>query len=313
MNGTVYLVGDTGFVGSNLSKHNYFTKTAHSTNVSNMYAARPDVLIYAGVTGTKWYANCHPQEDMAVIDAAIQNISKIAAKKLVLISTVDIYDCLSGVDENSVIDPNSLCTYGKHRYILENWVKENVSDYNIVRLPAIYGDNLKKNFLFDMIHFVPHILKKDFYDQISNEISIKEFYIQNRDGNYILKSLSVTEYLNLRKRFKAIHSNAMLFTNSESRYQFYNLGWLWEDIGKIVNNEIHEINIVTEPVSAAEVFRYVYSENFENHNAAQICYDIRTKYCRIMKGRHGYLYGKDYILEDIKQFVDAYSWNALIF
>lgn len=310
MNGTVYLVGDTGFVGSNLLKHNSFTQTAHSTNVTNMYAARPDVLIYAGVTGTKWYANGHPKEDMAVIDAAIKNIREIAARKLVLISTVDIYDCLSGVDESRLIDPNNLCIYGKHRYMLETWVRENVSDYNIIRLPAIYGNHLKKNFLFDMIHFVPHVLKREFYEQISCEMSVKEFYEQNQEGDYILKSLSATEYLDLRARFRAIHSNSMLFTNSESKYQFYNLRWLWEEIVRAVNYGIREINIVTEPVSAAEVFNYVYGESFENHAVSQICYDIRTKYCEIMGGRCGYLYDKKCILEDIKRFVDEYPWGC---
>ncbi len=306
MDGKIYLVGDTGFVGSNLLKNNCFIQTAHSTNVSDMFAARPDVLIYAGVTGTKWYANCHPKEDRAVIDSAIQNIGKIAAKKLILISTVDIYDCLSGVDENSVVDLSRLCTYGRHRYILETWVKENVSDYNIVRLPAIYGDNLKKNFLFDMIHFVPHLIKRDFYDQISYEMPIKDFYELNRDGNYILKPLPSTEYMNLRNRFRLIHNNSLLFTNSDSKYQFYNLGWLWKEIEKIVDNDILEINIVTEPLSAAEVFKYVYEESFDNHKVPQICYDIRTKYCEVMRGHQGYLYNKNYILEDIKQFVEKY-------
>lgn len=310
MDGAIYLVGDTGFVGSNLSKHNRFTKTAHSTNVSNIYAAKPDVLIYAGVTGTKWYANCHPKEDMAVIDAAIRNISKIAAKRLVLISTIDIYDHLSGSDENSVLDPNSLCEYGKHRFILETWVKDNIADYNIIRLPAIYGDNLKKNFIFDMIHFVPQIITKDFFNEISYEIPIQEFYERSKDGVYVLKRLTTKEYLNLRSRFRSIHNNALLFTNSKSKYQFYNLGWLWNEIGKIVDNGINEINIATEPISAAEVYKYVYDKDFDNDTVPQICYDIRTKYCDTMGGHHGYLYDKEYILKDLKRFVDEYPWNT---
>lgn len=32
-------------------------------------------------------------------------------------------------------------------FCLEEWVKENIKDYHILRLPALYGKNLKKNFI----------------------------------------------------------------------------------------------------------------------------------------------------------------------
>lgn len=74
------LVGYTGFVGSNLCRSASFDFLANSKNVQQLYGVRPDVLIYAGVTGTKWYANTHKEYDEAIIRAAEENIVKIAPK-----------------------------------------------------------------------------------------------------------------------------------------------------------------------------------------------------------------------------------------
>lgn len=46
------LVGYTGFVGSNLCRSASFDFLANSKNVQQLYGVKPDVLIYAGVTGT---------------------------------------------------------------------------------------------------------------------------------------------------------------------------------------------------------------------------------------------------------------------
>jgi len=302
-------VGDTGFVGSNLVLHGVFTQTAHSINVSKMYYSQPDILIYAGVTGTKWYANSHPEKDIKVIESAILNIQKIRPQTLILISTVDVYDAVNGVNEDSKITVSNLCHYGRHRQMLESWVRKNIKNYYILRLPAIYGANLRKNFIYDIIHFVPQLLKKDFYKEIMKEIPIQNYYQMNQDGDYVLRHLSLAEYLYLRERFKSIQNNSLKFTNSKSMYQFYNLEWLWLDIHKILNYEIKEMNIVTEPILASEAFKYVYGKNFDCHYAPRICYNIQTKYAEIMGGYQNYLYSKDYVLKDIKKFVKGFGWR----
>ena len=49
-------------------------------------------------------ANKYPDEDLKIINDAFKNIKKISPKKLVLISTVDIYDKLEFVDEDYMPD-----------------------------------------------------------------------------------------------------------------------------------------------------------------------------------------------------------------
>ena len=50
-----------------------------------------------------------------------------------------------------------------------NRQEHNYPDSLIVRLPGIYGINLKKNFLFDMIHIIPTMLKEDKYEELSKK------------------------------------------------------------------------------------------------------------------------------------------------
>lgn len=70
----------------------------------------------------------------------------------VLISTVDVYMNPINVDEDSKIDPETIDPYGRHRYYLEQFVRDNFKNYSIIRLPGLFGKGLKKNFIYDLIN-----------------------------------------------------------------------------------------------------------------------------------------------------------------
>lgn len=141
------LVGYTGFVGSNICLSNSFDGLYNSKNISESFGTNPDLLIYAGVRAEKFLANQFPEKDMENIKTAIANIKNINPKKLVLISTIDVYKNPVNVDEDTELEMEGLHPYGANRAYLEKWVQENISDYLIVRLPGLYGENLKKNFI----------------------------------------------------------------------------------------------------------------------------------------------------------------------
>lgn len=299
------LVGYTGFVGSNLCRSASFDFLANSKNVQQLYGVRPDVLIYAGVTGTKWYANTHKEYDEAIIRAAEENIVKIAPKKLVLISTVDVYSSIDDVTEETPIEVAKLHTYGKNRYMLEKWTEENIEDYHIVRLPAIYGENLKKNFIYDLIHLVPYTLTKDRMDAIiTNYSDISSYYRLNVDKNFELIPLEKGEYRKLREIFAEIPMNALSFTNSESSYQFLNLATVWKYIETVIKEQIRTINLVTEPIAAEEVFEYIYHDKFRNDTVNRINYNLKSIYADSIVGHGKQYYGdKDAVLYDLEKFV----------
>ena len=173
------LVGYNGFVGSNILRQMNFDYLYNSKNINDAFNTKPDLCIYAGVKSMKFYANKNPIEDYNHILETIENIKKINPKRLILISTIDVFDILEKVDEKHQIKDENLQPYGKNRRILEKWVEENIESYNIVRLPALYGNGLKKNFLFDLMNPIPNTLSKKSFEKLSEKndlIDIIEFY-----------------------------------------------------------------------------------------------------------------------------------------
>ena len=175
------LVGYTGFVGSNIYAAGDFDAVYNSKNIEKAYGTEPDLLIYAGLRAEKYLANNAPEKDMELIYQAEKNIMRIAPKKLVLISTIDVFKAPRNVDENSVIDTENLHPYGYNRYQLEIWVRENYPDSLIIRLPGLFGQNIKKNFIFDMINLIPSMLKEEKLEEIRRVNRAKLLLISNEN------------------------------------------------------------------------------------------------------------------------------------
>ncbi|MBV4282172.1 NAD-dependent epimerase/dehydratase family protein, partial [Bacteroides caccae] len=128
-----------------------------------------NILVYSGVRAEMFLANKFPEKDFEVIENAIENIKKINPKRVVLISTIAVYNQPFDVDEDTVINEEESTTYGRNRRILEVWVEQNYKDSLVVRLPGIYGINLKKNFLYDMINIIPAMLTEAKYNELASE------------------------------------------------------------------------------------------------------------------------------------------------
>src|SRR6185503_13593897 len=76
---------------------------------------------------------------------------KVRARAAVLISTVDVYPQSVDVDEDTPVNVEAHHAYGKHRFLLERFFVERF-DTLVVRLPGLYGDGLKKNAIYDLLH-----------------------------------------------------------------------------------------------------------------------------------------------------------------
>lgn len=301
------IIGYTGFVGSNLVKSKQFDFKFNSSNIEQSYGLNPDLLVYAGVKGTKFIANEYPYQDLLNIYNAINNIQKINPKKLILISSVDVYDNLTATGESIPINPNILNTYGLHRYFLEEWVKENYKEkeYLIVRLPAIYGLNLKKNFVFDMIFGIPAMIKSDNFIHIRQKFpTLDNYYTPINNNYYQLNKRSSSDWNTLKKIMQRVGITAINFTDSRAVYQFYNLKNLWKDIDLALKNNISTLNMVTPPVSAGEVYRYIEGKEFKNQFASPpILYNLKTEYSSLYGQDNGYICNKKTELEQLKNFV----------
>jgi len=296
------IVGYTGFVGSNLCLSHDFTYLINSKNIETAFGKCPDTLIYSGVPAEMFIANNFPQKDKEIIENAKNNIRKINPKRVVLISTVAVYDCTKEVDEDYEPKADNLTAYGRNRLELEKWVENNYEQHLIVRLPAIFGENLKKNFIYDYINFIPAMLTEAKYEDLSQkDLIIKNSYYQLENGFYKCRDLSQSERNALKASFKAVGFSALNFTDSRSVYQFLWLKNLYQYICESIDKGIKKINLVTPPVSVEELYSYLTGEKFENITAkAPFDYNIKTKHFN-----SGYIMTKDEELAQIKQYIDS--------
>lgn len=300
------LVGYTGFVGSNLAASGEFEGLYNSKNVQEAYGTCPDILYYSGVPAAKFIANKFPRQDMEIMEAAVENIRKINPKKLVLISTVDVYKEPNGKDEDSPMETEGLAAYGANRLWLEGKVREMYPDCLIVRLPGLYGKNIKKNFIYDYINYIPALLNEGKMAELSaKEPQLKEFYSLREDGFWAVKA--DIDRPALKALFKKVGFSALNFTDSRGQFQYYNLKYLYENIQTAIDNNIKLLNIATQPIEIGTLHRVLTGEDFVNEVASvPPLYDFRTKHAELFGGRDGYIQTAEFVYSDIKKFVEEF-------
>ena len=303
------LVGSTGFVGGNLLAKHTFAAECHSSDITAQYGTRPDLCVYAGVPAAMFLANADPEADLAVMRAARENIRQIAPKRLVLISSIAVLADSRGVYEDSPArDTEGLPAYGKNRLQLERWVREDFPDALIVRLPALYGAGIRKNFLFDLHTITPAMLRPDKYSELAAKSPlVKSAYTLADNGFYKLNG--TVDPAALRAFFAANDFNALAFTDARSRYQFYNLGRLWSDMEAARAADVKLLHLCTPPVSAAEVYTAVTGKT-DWHNELPkppFDYDLRSRHAALLGGSGDYLCTKQQELYDITRFMR--SWR----
>ncbi len=299
------LVGYTGFVGSNIYAAGDFDAVYNSTNIEEAYGTAPDLLVYSGVRAEKYLANNAPDKDMEMIRQAQKNIEKIAPKKLVLISTIDVFKIPQNVDENSIIVTEGLHPYGYDRYQLECWVREKYPNALIIRLPGLFGQNIKKNFIYDYINVIPFMLKAEKFEELSAKDPELKKYYQLLDNGFYKVNVYEKDRKQLKERFRVLGFSALSFTDSRSVYQFYDLSRLWKDIQTALHAGITLWHPATEPVSVGEVYEYLTGKAFINElGGIPAMYDYSTVYAELFGGKGRYICSKEEVLKAIKEFTD---------
>lgn len=296
------LVGYTGFVGSNLNMYGDFGAVYNSKNIRQAFGSCPDVLYYAGVPARKFIADKNPRQDLEIIENARENIKKIRPKKLVLISTVDVFRNPSGKTEDD--KPDAVNAYGKNRAALEDMAAQAVKDCHIVRLPGLYGKNIKKNFIYDFINYIPSLLTDAKIASLAGtDRSIYDYYADRGDGFWRVKA--DIDRRQLKKVLENVGFSALNFTDSRGVFQYYNLKYLYKDIQTVIDNDIRVMNIATQPVEIGRLYRMLTGKEFVNHITDKPpYYDFRTKYAEFFGRGDGYIQSREFVCRDIKEFVE---------
>jgi len=301
------LIGHSGFVGSNLAGQYSFDGLFDETNVTDSFGSCPDTCFYAGVPAQKFLANRAPAQDRQTIETAIQNIQRIAPRRLMLISTIDVFQIPAGPDETAAVNINGLHPYGLHRYQLEEWVRENIADHCVVRLPALFGKNLKKNFLYDLIHFTPTMLSAEKFAALrALDPFLEPYYALADNGMYTVAALSGDEKQALRGYFEYVGFSAMNFTDSRATFPFYNLAYLRRHIDAALAREIKLLHCAVESLTAAEIVRAVRGREFVNELPGSVAhYDFASIHAEALGGQGTYLFNKEQVMADIIAFVEG--------
>lgn len=106
--------------------------------------------------------------------------------------------------------------------------------------------------------------------------------------------------------FDLLHGNNIDRIHHAGSYQYYDLGHIWKDIQIALDNHLELVNLATEPVRTDEIADYCFGiKDFDNEpeGVKPAVWDMRSKHADLYGGHDGYLYSKQQVLDEIKQFV----------
>ena len=146
------IIGYTGFIGKNLIRQKKFSNFYNSKNIHNIHLQKFHTTIICAPHGKKWWANKYPKKDKIIVKKLINNLKKIKTNKIILISTIDVYNRKTYSNENSKIGFSKSNVYGNNRLKIEKFISQKFENYHIIRLPALFGNYLKKNILYDLMN-----------------------------------------------------------------------------------------------------------------------------------------------------------------
>lgn len=198
------LIGHTGFVGNILKPFYKFNKFYDKNNVIDLPKNTFKLLICAAPTGNRITVQQDPTNDLEMILFLIDHLRKTSIEKFIWISSID-----------TLARPNT--RYGMNRRILEGWIKTNVDNYSIIRMPTIIHPNIKKNILYDLKH-------KQWLEKL----------------------------------------------NPESTAQYYDITRLQNDITYVLENNVKELNLFSEPIKNQEILNKFFPDLQLNYQSASV-------------------------------------------
>lgn len=309
------LVGHTGFVGKLLAEAKTFDAYYSSSNIADIAGHHFGTLVCAAAPATMWEANQNPQADAANIDRLVRALRSADVERLVLISTIAVLDDPSAGYDETTARYETTRAYGRNRRHLEEMLSEHFAGIHILRLPALFGKGLKKNFVFDLINPVPSFIRREKMEETigrfaaANKELLAQFYAwDERLGMWALDRTGLNASPvrpSLTEAFAGIGFVARNFTNSRSCFQFYNVHRLAEDIDRVIESGIRTVNLCTEPMQATTICEALTGKGYDNDIPPLVLEDMRSSHSAILGGPDPYLFSRNAVLDELKSFYVA--------
>ncbi|TCT06185.1 sugar nucleotide-binding protein [Aquabacter spiritensis] len=306
------LIGHSGFVGTNLKRAAAFDALYNSADIADIRGRAFDLVVCAAAPATMWAANADPARDLAGIDALVGHLAGAAIDRLVLVSTIAVLDdAAAGYDETGARYETAKA-YGRNRRHLELALSAQVQRCHILRLPALFGHAIKKNFVFDLINPVPSFLKPDRLSDLlgampaESAAAARAFFVPDTALGMMRFERDAARAAGhdriLAQGFAAAGFTAPGFTNSESRFQYYALDRLWDDIKRCLAAEIPVLHVASAPLRAADIHLALTGTAFDNPGPPLYAEDMHSRYCAQWGGPAPYLYSAADTLADLTRF-----------
>jgi hypothetical protein len=283
------IIGYTGFVGFNIINNRkiWFDEFYNSKNI-NTIKDNYNIILFAGLPGNVGEVNKNYKEDLENVNFFINKLKNIKCKKFILISTINVYPNLnSGMMEEEILElEDSIDYYGKHRLIIEKFIIENYNDYHILRLPSIYGKNLKKGILFDLLYqnYLEGICLEDklqFYD-LSDINEHIEYMCKNKIKilNLVSESIFVKDIINnIFNNYKIINNSQIIYNdiviNIKKRQpkklnicsKYFERGYIYNgnDSIKKIKNFIENTTKLLILIPLYKIDKHLYETNINNN------------------------------------------------
>lgn len=307
------LIGSTGFVGSQLARQHNFEAQFHRTNVTAAEGRTFGTLVCAAAPGSMFTANRHPEADAAAIDAVISALSGMRARRMVLVSTIAVLARFDGRDTEDTCAFQTETPYGVNRRRLEVFCQDHFESCLVVRLPALFGPGLRKNFIFDILNLVPAMLTGDRLTQIVEALpaalaaEMKGLYDLDKSlGLYVVdrqRVAALAERANLEAALIESGLSARAFTNPHSTFQYYDMTRLWGDITRSLEAELGILHIAPEPLRAGAIHLALTGQVMAPNAAALHHEDMHTRNAGLWGRKGPYTASAEEVLADLQRFV----------
>mgnify|MGYP001410214572 CR=1 FL=1 len=304
------LIGSTGTIGKNLQEQSFFSGLYNSKNIHKINKKNFDITICVGAPGSMAQANKYPKQDYLKIKKLMKFLKILKTENFVLISTIQVFSDIKKKNHEKTKKLYNKLPYGKNRRRLEIFCLKNFKQCLVVRLPSIFGNHIKKNFIFDILNPLPTFIDKKKYSKILTliPIKLKEKFIKvyNKNGDFYFinrKKLNTIDSKNeLNKFVQKINLSSSSLTNPFSKYQYYNLKYLWKDINTALSNDLKIINLATEPLKAHTIYKRLSKKKMKKNDSKIYIANMITKYGKFWNSKNNYIYNKNEIIKDLLIF-----------
>lgn len=239
-------------------------------------------------------------------------MSKVNAQRFILISSIAVLADFAGGDDETTRAFQEDLAYGRHRRELEAFVETHFTEHLIVRLPALFGRGLRKNFVFDLMNPVPSMLTAEklgaLRDGLDGPLSafVGTLYAQDTATGLLKLDRAALDRDARRGALDEAVSDLGLsstqFHNRETTYQYYEIERLWRDIGIALEAGLTHLHLTSEPLQAAEIHQRLKGTPMPETQARLHREDMHSAHGALWGASGPYLYSGAETLERLHQF-----------